>query len=114
MFCYSNNGYSMRSVDSDYIAQQGEALFTDYATTEQLNTTFPLYNSGIPILSTDEKIILIEETYNTKFKALQDRLNAVLLSDGIDQEAKTIILKNEYKELSTQKDLEILEVLGDI
>lgn len=115
MLCYKwNNGISMRAVDNDYVAQEGEVLFTDYATTEQLNLSFPLYNSGVPILTLDEQIVQIEETYNDKFNALEKRLNAVLLSDGIDQEAKTIILQNEYKELSTQKDLEILELFGGI
>ena len=112
MICYSNNGYSMRSVDSDYIAQEGEVLFADYATTEQLNFAFPLYNSGLPILTIDERIMKIEESYNVKFEALQKRLNNVLLSDGVDQETKTIILQNEYKDLSNQKDLEILKLLG--
>lgn len=66
------------------------------------------------IFTIDEKIIKIEELYTVKFDSLQKRLNAVLLSDGIDQETKTIILQNEYKELSTQKDLEILSLLGGI
>lgn len=104
----------MRSVDSDYIAQEGEVLFIDYATTEQLNEAFPLYNSGVPILTLDEQIMQIEESYNLKFEALQKRLNNVFLADGINQDVKTVILQNEYKELSTQKDLESLELLGGI
>ena len=62
----------------------------------------------------EEKIAEIEESYNVKFEALQKRLNNVLLADSINQDAKTIILQNEYKELSTHKDLEILELLGGI
>ena len=67
-----------------------------------------------PVLTIDELILLIEETYNIKFNTLQQRLNNVLLSDGLDKEAKIIIIQNEYKELSDQKDLEILELLGGI
>lgn len=62
----------------------------------------------------EEKIAEIEESYSIKFDSLQKRLNAVFLSDGLDQDAKTVILQNEYKDLSTQKDLEILEVFGGI
>ena len=62
----------------------------------------------------EEKIAEIEESYNVKFEALQKRLNNVLLADGVNQDAKTIILQNEYNELSAQKDLEILELLGGI
>ena len=61
-----------------------------------------------------EKIAEIEESYSIKFEALQKRLNTVLLAVGINQDAKTVILQNEYKELSEQKDLELLEVLGGI
>lgn len=45
MLCYSNNGMSMRAVDDTYAAQQGEVLFADYATHEQLAATFPLYET---------------------------------------------------------------------
>ena len=62
----------------------------------------------------EEKIAEIEESYSIKFEALQKRLNTVLLAVGINQDAKTVILQNEYKELSEQKDLELLEVLGGI
>jgi hypothetical protein len=62
----------------------------------------------------EEKIEEIEKKYDSKFEVLQKRFNNVFLSDGIDQEAKTIILQNEYKEISDQKDLEILEVFGGI
>ena len=67
-----------------------------------------------PVPTIDEQIALIESKYNVKFETLQQRLNNVLLSDGLDQDAKTIILQNEYKDLSNQKDLEILALLGGI
>lgn len=114
MFCFSNNGYSMRAVYNDYIVQDGEVLFADYATIEQLNEAFPLYNNGVPILSLDEQISLIEEKYKLKFDSIEKRLTVVFLSDGIDQEVKTIILQNEYKDLSDQKDLEILKLFGGV
>lgn len=41
MFCYSNNGFSMRSVDANYQVQDGEVVFPDYATEEQLQAAFP-------------------------------------------------------------------------
>lgn len=42
MFCYSNNGASMRAVDPSYAAQAGEVLFLDYATEAQLARNSPL------------------------------------------------------------------------
>jgi hypothetical protein len=43
MFCYSNNGGSMRAVATGYIAQAGEVIFPDYATDEELSSAFAGY-----------------------------------------------------------------------
>lgn len=43
MLCYSNNGASMRAVDTDYVAQDGEVLFPDHATDADLAAAFPGY-----------------------------------------------------------------------
>lgn len=102
----------MRAVDDNYVAQDGEILFSEYATIEQLNVCFPLYNNGTPILSTDEKIILIEEKYEQKFDAQLKLIMKTIASDGVNQEAKITIFQNEYNDLANQKDLEIIEVLG--
>lgn len=40
-FCYFNNGYSMTSVDSDYVAQPGELVLDHCATDDELNAAFP-------------------------------------------------------------------------
>lgn len=45
MICYSNNGFSFRAVNDNYVAQQGEAIFPDYATDGQLETAFPGYKA---------------------------------------------------------------------
>lgn len=43
MLCYSNNGASMRAVDADYVAQDGELLFADYPSVADLAAAFPGY-----------------------------------------------------------------------
>lgn len=107
MFCYSNNGYSMRSVDGDYIAQEGEVLFSDYATTEQLNAAFPLYNSGVPILSLDEQIALIEEKYKTKLDMYKDLIVSAIADNGANQATKVASFSSKYKALIAQKNAEV-------
>ena len=62
----------------------------------------------------DEKIAEIEDKYNPKFEATKERLVAVILSDGMGQDSKTIDAKNEYRILSNQKESEIMEVLGGL
>ncbi|MET2828940.1 hypothetical protein [Mesorhizobium shangrilense] len=48
MFCYSNNGASMRAVDPDYVAQPGEVLFANYATEADLVEAFSGYAPAAP------------------------------------------------------------------
>lgn len=101
----------LRIADNAYIpADEGNRDYQEYLQwVANGNTPDP-----IPELTLDEKVLAIEETYNVKFSTLQQRLSNVSLSDGLDQEAKTIIIQNEYKELSDQKDLEILELFGGV
>ncbi|TPK70211.1 hypothetical protein FJ930_19790 [Mesorhizobium sp. B2-4-15] len=44
MFVYSNDGHSFHAVDSDYQPAEGEVLFADYATPDQLAAAFPGYS----------------------------------------------------------------------
>jgi hypothetical protein len=62
MFCYSNNGLSMRAVDDDYKAKKGEKLFADYATPEQLAEAFPDYGSEASKIDTLNQIYALEDT----------------------------------------------------
>ncbi len=97
MFCYSNNGYSMRAVDTNYVAQSGEVLFSDYATLEQLNTAFPLYNSGVPILSKSEKISALKDEYEPQFQELYFSWVAGTVQGDLDAVTEDIAaLKAEY------------------
>lgn len=43
MYCYSNNGLSMRAVAPDYIAQTGEVIFSGVATPDELTEAFSSY-----------------------------------------------------------------------
>lgn len=60
MFCYFNNGTSMRAVDPDYTVQAGEVLFPDYATDAQLATAFPGYVPPKPPSPTVAKAVVMD------------------------------------------------------
>lgn len=102
MYAYSNNGFSMRSVDDDYVAQTGEVLFPDHATISELNLAFPLYNSGVPILTKAQKIAALNAEYDVRFQALQRAYaSAGLANNG----ALTIAQKQDSL---TQQNLALL------
>lgn len=100
MFCYSNNGYSMRAVEDNYIAQDGEVLFRDYVTTEQLIAAFPNYNDG-PIKTQTEKLQYLDAEYEPQFTALTQAWATAMmdsnatLADSIKQDKAG--LKAEYE-----------------
>lgn len=60
MYCYSNNGLSMRAVPAAYTAGTGEILFTDIATSEQLTSAFPDYSAAASEASTKAEIAVLE------------------------------------------------------
>ncbi|CAN5264539.1 hypothetical protein BH10PLA2_BH10PLA2_00770 [soil metagenome] len=43
MYKYFNNGLSFEPIQDDYVAQNGEVLFPDYATADELRASFPQY-----------------------------------------------------------------------
>lgn len=47
VYCYYNNGLSSKIVDSTYVAQTGEVLFSETPTTEQLTTAFSGYVAAV-------------------------------------------------------------------
>lgn len=81
MFCYSNDGYSMRAVDHAYVPQDGEVIFADYATVEEKNTAFPLYNSGIPIPTKEQLIASLDSEYQPQFAELSRALGLASLAE---------------------------------
>ncbi|BCP53769.1 hypothetical protein K32_23860 [Kaistia sp. 32K] len=46
MYAYSNNGFSFRAVDADYLTGEGEVLFPDVATDAQLAVAFPDFSAS--------------------------------------------------------------------
>lgn len=56
----------MRSVDCDYIAQDGEIVFTDYATEEQLKNSFP----NLTIIKQQQTIQQLTSERETKLSQL--------------------------------------------
>ena len=46
-YCYFNNGLSFRACDADYVAQDGEVVFQDIPTEEELAAAFSGYQAAI-------------------------------------------------------------------
>ena len=76
MFCYSNNGHSMRAVEDDYIPIAGEMVFQDYATEAQLIEAFPEYESKL------EKQLIINQMSALEASVTPRRIREAAL--GID------------------------------
>ena len=66
MFCYSNNGFSMKAVENNYVAQAGEVLFSDYATIDQLTSAF----SGYVATKQQQSLDALDAEYDPQFDAL--------------------------------------------
>jgi hypothetical protein len=60
MFCYYNNGMSMRAVDATYVAQAGEATFPSIPTPNQLGQAFSGYTSAIGRVNIEMQILALE------------------------------------------------------
>lgn len=60
MFCFFNNGHSMRTVEPGYVAQSGEVLFLSCPTTGQLNSAFTGYATQATAQSTLMQIEALE------------------------------------------------------
>lgn len=51
MYCYSNNGLSMRAVADDYVPQNGEQVFPTTQTVQQLSAAFSGYTAAVSVLT---------------------------------------------------------------
>jgi hypothetical protein len=60
MYCYSNNGMSMRAVDANYVAQTGEVTFPAILSTDQLTQAFAGYAAAVNKLSIEAQILALE------------------------------------------------------
>jgi ABC-type amino acid transport substrate-binding protein len=67
MYCYSNNGQSMRAVAADRVAADGEVLFAHEATDAELEAAFPGRAAVLEAQTTEtanadikEQIIILE------------------------------------------------------
>lgn len=58
--CYSNNGLSYRWVPEDYIIQDGEVLFDDIPTADQISAAFSGYVVAAQKISVMSQILTLE------------------------------------------------------
>lgn len=75
MYCYSNNGYSIRAWNDPNDILPGEVFFDHTPTTEELRAAFPLYNSGIPVPTKAERIKALNAIYDPQRAELERYLN---------------------------------------
>ena len=76
MLCYSNNGASMRAVDADYVAQDGEVLFPDDASDADLAQAFSGYAPAAPRSPTVLKSTVIARLTADQMAAAWKMFNA--------------------------------------
>jgi hypothetical protein len=60
MYCYGNNGHSMKQVKDNYSVQAGEILFAHIATEIELVTAFPSYAEEFKA----QKLAALQADYN--------------------------------------------------
>lgn len=66
MFCYFNNGMSMKGVGLDYQPQDGEIVLGNYATEQQLQSSFPEYNSKKDYENIKSQIRVLESSQTSR------------------------------------------------
>lgn len=80
--------------------------------------SIPIIENGVhigwqdPTKTLEEQIAEIEVKYHPKFQACKERLLSIILSDDLTQDSKTIEAQDEYKSISDQMDMEIIELMG--
>ncbi len=62
MYCASNNGLSIKSVDMDYQIEAGEILFADYPTAQELTASFNGYAALAAKQLIIDQILALEKT----------------------------------------------------
>jgi hypothetical protein len=122
MYCYSNNGQSMRAVTDNHVVADGEVLFAHEATEEELIAAFPGRTAALAadeaetvIADTKEQIIILEvaslrtireillgKAETTKLQEFDDQiaaLRAKLVSADSASTSWTAKLKSWFKSL---------------
>jgi hypothetical protein len=122
MYCYSNNGQSMRAVAADHVAAEGEILFAHEATDTELEAAFPNRAAILSANETEatnadikEQIIILEvaslrtireillgKAETTKLQEFDDQiaaLRAKLVSADSASTSWTAKLKSWFKSL---------------
>jgi hypothetical protein len=104
MYCYSNNGQSMRAVANNHAAADGEVLFAHEATAEELAAAFPGYAAAQKEL----KIAALDAEYQSQFTELGNALNLATLAEDTNLIAE---LKTDYAALKAEYAAK-LEAIG--
>jgi hypothetical protein len=97
MYCYSNNGQSMRAVAVDHVVAEGEVLFAREATKAELEAAF----SGYSEAQKEEKIKALDAEYEPKFVELAQAYATALMANdtatATNIQADYVALKVAYQ-----------------
>jgi hypothetical protein len=77
MYCYSNNGMSMRAINDDYVAQNGEILFDHEAADAELAAVF----SGYSEAQKELRIVTLDAEYEPQFAELAQAYATALMAE---------------------------------
>ncbi len=116
MLCYSNNGLSYKTVDSTYVAQAGEVLFSTTPTVEQLTAAFSGYVNSIKV----QKLADLDTKYDPLFQQVTNSIsnNIAVTADlttgqlsaaGLTNQAS---LASQYQDLLSQKKVERTAIMS--
>jgi hypothetical protein len=77
MYCYSNNGKSMRAVAVDYVVAEGEVLFDHTPTNAELALAFSGYTDAIK----EQKTEALDAEYEPQFAELAQAYATALMAE---------------------------------
>jgi hypothetical protein len=105
MFLYHNNGLSFRAVEDDFQPQDGEVLFPDHATPEELAATFPGYAAAVAAQTTAQTNAAVQAQMDQldgggQARAVRSALLAILPAG--DEQARLQALETQVATLRAQ------------
>jgi hypothetical protein len=112
MFCYNNNGFGFRAVDSDYVAQTGEVLFNVMDSTDVTESQLLAAFSGRVTAIKQQKLDEVNTKYDTILNDLGIKYSLAAGSDGTTVTAKQTVIQNQILAQIAEKATERSAILN--
>ena len=93
--CYYNNGLSNKIVSSSYTVSDGEVLFDEIPTSEELKTAFSGYAAALK----EKELTALDDIYQPQFTELVQSLGLATLANDTDTVTS---IQSDYAELKSE------------